>query len=115
MFKLSISNFVTFPVRGSVGDENGKSTPFSFSITAQRTSQSDLSQFLAELSKSAAGETTDFLAGRINGWSGVQDAQGAELPFSEAALRELLNIVGVAGLVLGAYVEACSAKGKEKN
>ena len=34
---------------------------------------------------------------------------------TESALHSLLDIVGMAGLVLKAYIEACGAKGKEKN
>lgn len=49
----------------------------------------------------------DFLGEVIAGWSGVQDADGAEIPFSAEAFGALLDAYQAAGTeIFAAYVKA---------
>jgi hypothetical protein len=114
LFKLAISNTVTFQVKGSVPDSAGKDQPFSFTLTADRVKQSDIEAILAELGK-GGGQVSDWLADRVTGWSGVQNEDGADMAYSREAFEQLLDLVGMSGVIFGAYVEACGARGKAKN
>jgi hypothetical protein len=110
-FRLVVSNTISVPVAGRLPDASGRAVPFSFTLTARRLPATEL------LSAIESNDRTvpEFLDSVMLGWSGVQDDDGVELPFSASALNSLLDIVGMAGLVLKAYIEACGAKGKEKN
>lgn len=110
-FRLVVSDTITVPVAGRLPDAAGKMQPFSFSLKARRLPASELK---------AAVDTSEvtvpeFLGGLVHGWNGVLDEEGRELPFSQEALGQLFEIVGMAGLAFGAYIEACGARGKEKN
>jgi hypothetical protein len=50
----------------------------------------------------------------IAGWSGVVDDEGKEIPFSEAALNQLLEIPTVAGQIIRAWGESIEVA-KRKN
>lgn len=110
-FRLVVSDTVAVPVAGSLQDANGRPAPFSFSLVCRRLPASELRAAID------ANEATvpEFLASVVQGWNGLQDEAGQALPFSPAALEQLLDIVGMASVAFGAYVQACGAKGKEKN
>ena len=48
------------------------------------------------------------------GWAGVVDADGDEVPFTEAAKAQLLDVPMVAGALIGAYFESLVEQ-KRKN
>jgi hypothetical protein len=50
----------------------------------------------------------------LAGWSGVVDDEGKEIPFSEAALNQLLEIPTVAGQIIRAWGESIEVA-KRKN
>lgn len=110
-FRLSISDTVAVQVAGSIPDATGRPMPFSFTLTCRRLPASELRQQIE------ANELTvpEFVAGVCQGWSGVQEEGGQPLAYSPAALTQLLDVVGMAGVCFTAYVAACGAKGREKN
>lgn len=110
-FRLVISDTVAVPVAGSIPDATGRAAPFSFTLTCRRLPASELRAAIE------ANEATvpEFVTSVVQGWSGLQDEAGQALPFSAAALEQLLDIVGMAGVAFAAYVQACGAKGREKN
>ncbi len=110
-FKLAISNTVTVPVEGHIPDAAGRKAPFSFRLVCRRLPADELRQAID------ANDATvpEFLAGVVTGWEGVQGDDGHELTYTGDGLRELLNIVGMAGVCFQAYLSACGARGKEKN
>lgn len=113
-YKLVVADVVEVPVKFSVND-GGRQATFSFSLTADRLSQDDFRRMAAD-----DGDTTvaEFLAGHISGWRGqrlVIDDDGEPAAFSAEALACMLGLVGLAAIVLGAYIEACGAQGKAKN
>ena len=69
-----------------------------------------------EKARKPSGEMTDndLCDEVITGWSGVQDAKGGEVPFSEKAKADLLNVPLVASSVVTAWLDSL-AKAKRKN
>jgi len=108
-FKLIVSNTVLVPVKGVINDAAGKSSPFSFSLTCQRLNADELKEALSS-SDTLVG---DVVARVAQDWSGVLDEEGQPVAYSDLALKQLLNIPGVAALCFGAYIQAVGAK--EKN
>lgn len=111
MFRLKVSDTVVVPVSGSIPGEDGRAQPFAFTLRCKRLTAAAIKAELDNDERTVA----DFLASVIEGWAGVADADGMELPFSRAALDELLAIVGMAGVCFTAYLSAVGAKGKAKN
>ncbi|WP_119157432.1 hypothetical protein [Caldimonas tepidiphila] len=108
-FKLVVSNTVAVPVKGVISDEAGKSVPFNFSLTCERLTAAELKSVI-DSKETLVGEVVQRVA---QGWSGVLDAEGQPLPYSDAGLAQLLDIPGIASLCFGAYIQAVGAK--EKN
>lgn|SRR5574337_4399 len=109
-FCLVVSDTVKFPVRGEIRDAEGVARPFEFSVIARRP---PMSEILAMLD--SRPDKGDFMRRVITGWSGVNDANGEAVAFSDAALTLLFETVYMADVVYQAYSEAIGAKGKEKN
>jgi len=68
------------------------------------------------MEKIQAGEIDDDTLCReiLIGWTGVQDAKGEEIPFSETSLNVMLNVQMVAAAVVSAWFDSL-AKAKRKN
>jgi hypothetical protein len=110
-FRMLVSDTVSVPVAGRLPDASGRAVPFSFTVLARRLPASELRNALEPTDRTVP----EFLNSVVRGWSGVQSDDGAELPYSQPGLDALLEIVGMANLIFGAYIEACGVKGKEKN
>lgn len=110
-FRLVVSDTISVPVAGRLPDASGRAVPFSFTLTARRLPATELRAAIDNNDRTVP----EFLASVVRGWSGVQADDGAELPYSPAALDALLDIVGMAGLIFSGYIEACGVKAKEKN
>lgn len=108
--KIVISDTVGFKVKGTINDEKGTAQPFDFTLICSRLDQD---QIQAKLKDHGDASLTDFLVDVIESWSGVRDAADAPLPYSEANLRALCKIPGVAGLAFRTYLAEVGAK--EKN
>lgn len=110
-FRLVISDTVAVPVAGAIPDANGRPVPFTFSLVCRRMPARELRAAI----ESNEATVAEFVTSVVQGWSGLQDDAGQALPFSPAALEQLLDIVGMAGIAFSAYVQACGVKGREKN
>lgn len=110
-FKLVVSDTVTVPVKGHIPNAAGSSQPFAFSLVCRRLKGATL----RTLVKDPEQEVAPFITEVTTGWQGVLGEDDQPLPFTDEALSELLDIVGMPGLVFAAYIDACGAKGKEKN
>lgn len=108
--KIVISDTVRFKVKGTINGADGSPSPFDFTLTCRRL---DAEQLKARLSDGTESSTIDFLLEVVEDWSGVRDAEDAPLPYSEAALRALLKIPGLAAVAFRAYLIESGAK--EKN
>nr|BAR26504.1 unnamed protein product [uncultured Mediterranean phage uvMED] len=49
------------------------------------------------------------------GWSGMQDKEGNELPFTSSNLNKLLNVFGLAAYIIKAFTEAYTGGLQRKN
>jgi hypothetical protein len=110
-FRLYVSNTITVPVAGKLPGADGKPAAFSFSLQAKRLSQSAL----RDIVDSNQRTVPELLADVVTGWDGVLDDDSNQVPFTPANLAALLEIVGMAGVIFGAYLESCGAKGTAKN
>lgn len=112
VFRLVVADIVDVPLTITLNDA-GRSASFAFHLQARRLSQDRL----RELVESDVN-TVDFLLDHVTGWRGqrlVVDDDDTPAEFSREALACMLDLVGVAQLMLSAYLEACGAKGKAKN
>lgn len=98
---------VEFPVDG------GKYDKETFDVEFKRVPQDRLREIGTAID---SGDITDndLVIELVVGWAGISDSKGDDLPFSQAALGELLNVPLVASAIAAAWLESL-AKGKRKN
>lgn len=107
---IVVSDTVGIKVKGTLVDSAGITQPFDFRLTCTRL---DSDQISAKLKNDPESSITDFLIDVVQDWSGVRDADGKPVPYSESALQQLCKLQGVAMLALRAYLSDVGAK--EKN
>lgn len=113
MFKLLISDTVKPRIKGVMPDpETGRDVPFDFVLICQRSSATQLREAAAT---SSGMPLSEFMASKVEGWELVLDQDRNPVDFTPERAADLLDIPGMASLAFDAYMEACSAKGKEKN
>lgn len=105
--KITVSETVRVKVQGTISDGEGPK-PFDFSLIARRL---DADQLKTRLDEQSDALIVDFLADITTGWAGVKGDTGEE-PYSEAGLRQLMKIPGLALLTFRAYLADCGAKAK---
>lgn len=105
--KIVVSNKVGFKVKGSITNEAGTPEPFEFTVVAERLDTDGI-----EATTRSEASMVDFLAQIITDWKGVKDEDGAPVPYSEEALRQLCKIAGLVGLMFSAYFAEVGAKAK---
>lgn len=111
MKTLAIGNTANVAVKFSLKD-GGINKPFSFNFTAKKYSQDEVTELLSEKDNKVTG----FMRDVVTGWSGqrlVLDDNGEPSAFDAEALDMMLNVMGVANVMFGAYFKECAAK--EKN
>lgn len=106
---IEISDTVGIKVKGSIYDAEGVAQPFDFLLTCTRL---DVDQIQTKLKSESDASYTEFMLGVVHGWSGVRDAAGKLLPFSEDAYRRLCKIPGVAALAFRTYLDDAGAVAK---
>jgi hypothetical protein len=113
-YKLVIADIVEVPVKFTTND-GGKTASFSFHLQAKRLPQAEFKTLVEETDGRTVAE---FLAEQIVGWRAqrlVIDEHGEPAAYGPEALECMFSLVGLPGIVLASYIEACGAKGKEKN
>ena len=113
MFVISKSPAYFWPVSIEQPEDGGRNKKQTFDVQLKRLTQSQIKDITIQIEKS---ETTDFKLCKevIVGWRGVLDESNAEVPFSNGALDELLDIQGVAQAIVLALFESLSGS-KRKN
>jgi hypothetical protein len=106
---ITVSNTVAFNVKGTINDAAGIAQPFSFKLTCIRLEQEQITQKLKDETDSSIA---DFLSDVVEDWSGVKDADGKSVPYTEDALRQLCKISGVALVAFQTYMVEVGAKAK---
>lgn len=108
-FKLVQRNVCPVKVKGVLTGDDGKPESFEFTLICGRLGQTELKVKLDDKEKSVI----DFVRERAEGWTGVKDRDGNDLPFGQEVLDELLEVPGVARLAFDAYLVEQQAR--EKN
>ena len=121
-FVLSKSATYVWPVRISLATDGGKTTVETLDVEFRRLPQSRINEIVRQARAAERGrgddedqiEDQDAAREIIAGWDGVTADDGKEIPFSEAALAQLLEIPTVAGQIVKAWFESLK-EGKRKN
>ena len=109
-FVLKQSASYTWPVPLLIPVDGGRREKHSFDAEFKRLPQSRINEIIKlaralELGRGDDESLDDKTAARevLIGWAGITDDAGNELPFSESALAELLEIPTIAGQVIRAW------------
>jgi hypothetical protein len=105
---IVVSDTVGVNVKGSINDANGAAKPFDFQLICRRLDAEAIREKL-----NGEGSLIDFLADVVIDWKSVKQPDGAPVPYSEDALRQLCKIAGVGQVAFGSYIKEVGAK--EKN
>ena len=107
-YKLTISDVIQFPVKGSVKD-GALDVSFNFTLTGQRLNTAAFRDAFGPESKVLA---RDFLLVNVTDWRNqrlVLGDDGQPAAFSPDALECLLGVVGMEALCVNAYRDALVA------
>lgn len=85
-----------------------------FTATFKRITQ-DRFEELARLQNEEGMTNTQIVKEIMVGWSGMQDKEGNELPFTESKLDKLLNVAGASAFIANSFSEAYTGGLKRKN
>lgn len=111
--RITLADRLKIQVQGQVKDADGVDEPFAFTLDCRRLDAEQIKKLLKPSAADApATALEDVLADLASDWSGVSGADGQPVPYSPAALRQLLRIPGLAALTLGVYLDQVSAKAK---
>lgn len=104
-FTLKRDDRFKWPVSFDVPVDGGKFKRETFDGIFIRVSQSRLRE-LTDLVSS--GEVTDIDVARevLVGWSGIKDDNGEDVPFSDEALEQLLDVPMLASAIVVKYFES---------
>lgn len=112
-FVLKQSDSYTWPVTFDVPVDGGRHERQTFDGEFKRLPQSRIREIGEQID---SGEVTDasVAAEVLVGWSGVTDDGGKEVPFSQSALQQLLDVPMLAAAIVLAYFNSL-AGAKRKN
>lgn len=121
-FVLKQSASYTWPVPLLIPVDGGRREKHSFDAEFKRLPQTRIDEIirLARMIEAGKGETEDeqtmakIPSEILIGWSGITDDNGKDVPFSEAALSQLLEIPTIAGQIVKAWFESMEVA-KRKN
>lgn len=109
-FVLKQTASYTWPVPLLIPVSGGRREKYSFDAEFRRLPQSRINEIIKlaralELGRADDEMLDDKTAAReiLLGWSGITDDNGKDVPFSEAALDQLLEIPTVAGQIIRAW------------
>lgn len=112
-FVLKQSDSYSWPVTFDVPVDGGRHERQTFDGEFKRLPQSRIREIGQQIE---SGDVTDAqIAGEVLvGWSGVMDDQGKEVPFSQKALEQMLDLPMLATSVVMAYFNSLQGA-KRKN
>lgn len=112
-FVLSQSESYSWPVTVEFPVDGGRFDKQTFDAEFKRLPQQRIREIWDQIQ--AGDLTDDELCDQVlTGWSGIQDAKGSDVPYSEKAKADLLNVPLVAAAVVSSWLDSLS-KGKRKN
>jgi hypothetical protein len=106
---ITVSDTVSFKVKGTINDAGGIAQPFDFKLTCNRL---DADALDARVKANNDETFVDFLADVVEDWGGVRDGENKPIAYTEDALRQLCKIAGVARVAWIAYLTEVGAKTK---
>jgi len=112
-FVLKQSDSYSWPVTFDIPVDGGRHERQTFDGEFKRLSQSRITEIGEQIK---AEEITDsaLAAEVLIGWSGVTDDSGKDVPFSQSALQQLLDVPMLAAAITLAYFESLQGA-KRKN
>lgn len=112
-FVLSQSESYTWPVAVEFPISGGRFDKQTFDAEFRRLPQARIREIWDAIQ---AGEMTDddLCNEVVIGWAGIQDAKGNDVPYSEKAKTDILNVPLVASSIVTAWLDSL-AKAKRKN
>ena len=113
MFVLSQSDSYTWPVTVEFPIDGGRFDKQSFDAEFRRLAQARIRE-IWDLIQAGDLNDDELCAEVLTGWAGIQDGKGSEVPYSEKAKADLLNVPLVAAAVVSSWLDSLS-KGKRKN
>ena len=112
-FTLKIDPSYTWPVPLIIPADGGRKEKHTFDAEFRRLPQSRINEIIKmardqELGRGDDETLDDKTAAReiLIGWTGVMDDSGKEMPFSEAALEQLLEYPTIAGQIITAWFDS---------
>jgi hypothetical protein len=121
-FVLKQTATYKWPVKIVLAIDNGKREVSTFDAEFKRLKQSRINELLQQVRDQERGRSendtliqdTEIVKELLVGWDGVNDDSGAPIPFSEAALDQLVDIPTVAGQIIKTWFESLQ-EAKRKN
>lgn len=112
-FVLSQSESYSWPVIVEFPIDGGRFDKQTFDAEFRRLPQTRIREIWDQIQSGELSDN-DLCDEVLIGWSGVQDGKGADVPYSEKAKFDLLNVQLVAAALVGAWLDSLS-KAKRKN
>jgi hypothetical protein len=112
-FILKRDDRFSWPVSFDVPIDGGKFKRETFDAEFRRLSQSRLDE-IRELSRTEGVTDPEVAREVLVGWSGIKDDDGEDVPFSESALEQLLDVPMLATAIVAKYFESLQGA-KAKN
>lgn len=109
MFKLKQTPTFTWPVEVNLPTDGGKFDKQTFDAVFKRRTTTEVK----ELQERDGMSDPVFVREVLVGWSGITD-EGEDVPFSDGALAQMLEIPGVSGAIVQAFYAAITGL-KRKN
>ncbi len=111
-FCIKQSDTYVWPVSVKLPTNGGRYDTQTFDVEFRRVSQARIEELL-EQGRSAEINDRAVCGELVAGWQGITDGTG-EVPFSDAAFRQLLDIPGIQAAIIAAWFESLSGE-KRKN
>jgi len=105
MFKIDVSDTYNYPVTVAMLDEKGKVKKSSFTAIFKRLPQDDIDRLFAGIADESASDE-QWVDEILAGWEGIKDADGKEVPFTEANKRKVCGIHPVRPSIIKAWGES---------
>ena len=106
MFKISQEATYKWPVTVHIPRDGGKFVKATFTAEFMALPQDKIDSVLEDIR--AGDRDADFATECLVGWSGVQDTDGSDLPYSDEAKGKLLNMSYVRNAVVTDFFESIS-------
>ncbi|MBF0093991.1 MAG: hypothetical protein HQL34_05540 [Alphaproteobacteria bacterium] len=110
MFKLTTHHSYSWPVIVQTPVDGGKFTKATFDATFKVIPQERIDAIVR-----GGNVDAELLCEVTQGWKGVQDDDGQDLPFSEEARDRLLSVPYVRAGLVDAYLDSLSGGARRKN